>query len=1065
MAHPHCAQNLEVEPREVEKGRRIPKGSVVVAASDCILHLEVDADMKLDWDYDSVLGVAVPAPLSTAQNHGVFVLDSDGRVEQVLQKPSIEVMRDTASCITMEGDRAWIDTGVVIFPPNATKVLRNLASTTLKACTERGLRDMWELEENKSSFGCLEDFARTKAVKVELYTHFLLALKPTKSMAEYLNNFPASSQLTPDVLKDIYEALSNFSLQVMALSRGRFLHLGTSRDLVDFYVHGAATQANNDSSGDAHSLCRGFGSKLRLSRYFSSYVTAPKGVSSDCVVINSIMEGEEGALIGSGSVVEHTSLLCTSKIRIGKNCLVSGVRERSSSFFMPDAICLQMLPIVVQNDAPRAFVYMCFGLNDGIKSGSTIYGIHTKDFLRWTGLDVSDLWDDESDVGFLWKARIHPIVAADSTGTQAVNVYDELFSWIAALRRLRPGSGVTLPCVSARSLILWKSLRRLSLSEIGRHADPFAEFQYRTDLEHETIPALRQKRLETLKTALLGRQHRETELSIGLFEGVMTGRLNEAKMVLQMIDEVVFYALDAAHYDVCGRALMLESAYLDRLASVCPENTSSTQNVLALPESRFEPHEKWTQAMKLFALERNEILRQPRISSLKLCSEAAEHAAFAMTELCVSGQKMPSFHCSMPAPSDRWFLATAPARIDFAGAWSDTPPICYEYGGAVLNAAVTIDGSKPLSCRCRMVSGGCGIALRAESRDSVNGALRSQLSVSLSTLGDLGDCRNPSADCALFKCALIYCGLVSLHEIHESPDAELQPFIDKFCQSDDNVGLEIISVSLLPQGSGMGTSSILAGCIVGSISACCGVDVTRGDKHLTHAVLGIEQLLTTGGGWQDQVGGLLGGFKLTTSKCNVFPLSVAIEEISIETTVRDEVNNRLLLAFTGKTRLAKNILQTVLRRWAQRSPEVVETVKDLIPAARLARDAILSGDIDRLAASLNEFWGHKKRMCGDKSGVEPELVRDLIYHLKEQNKISAGSLCGAGGGGFMVLLTQEGVSTTKVQEECCEFLVKRTDAADFAWHECNVCEEGMTTRVLPEEDLSFESFDLAWHLG
>jgi fucokinase len=261
----------------------------------------------------------------------------------------------------------------------------------------------------------------------------------------------------------------------------------------------------------------------------------------------------------------------------------------------------------------------------------------------------------------------------------------------------------------------------------------------------------------------------------------------------------------------------------------------------------------------------------------------------------------------------------------------------------------------------------------------------------------------------------------------------------------------------------MGTSSILAGCIVGSISACCGVDFTHDDKHLTHAVLGIEQLLTTGGGWQDQVGGLLGGFKLTTSKCNVFPLSITIESVPIKPKVRYEVNNRLLLAFTGKTRLAKNILQTVLRRWAQRSPEIVETVTELIPAASVARDAVISGDIDLLAASLNEFWGHKKRMCGDKSGVEPELVRDLISHLNEQNMISAGSLCGAGGGGFMVLLTKRGVSTTEVQEECLEFLSNRTDAADFAWHECNVCEEGLTTRVLSEEDLSFESFDLAWH--
>ncbi len=67
-----------------------------------------------------------------------------------------------------------------------------------------------------------------------------------------------------------------------------------------------------------------------------------------------------------------------------------------------------------------------------------------------------------------------------------------------------------------------------------------------------------------------------------------------------------------------------------------------------------------------------------------------------------------------------------------------------------------------------------------------------------------------------------------------------------------------------PQGSGLGTSSILAGAVVAACWTSAAVSYTRSD--LVHAVLVVEQLLTTGGGWQDQVGGLHPGLSLGTSR-------------------------------------------------------------------------------------------------------------------------------------------------------------------------------------------------------
>lgn len=66
--------------------------------------------------------------------------------------------------------------------------------------------------------------------------------------------------------------------------------------------------------------------------------------------------------------------------------------------------------------------------------------------------------------------------------------------------------------------------------------------------------------------------------------------------------------------------------------------------------------------------------------------------------------------------------------------------------------------------------------------------------------------------------------------------------------------------------------------------------------------------MTTGGGWQDQVGGIVPGFKIGTSKAEL-PLLVEYRSIDISSQNLKEFNDRFLLIYTGKTRLARNLLQ------------------------------------------------------------------------------------------------------------------------------------------------------------
>ena len=400
-------------------------------------------------------------------------------------------------------------------------------------------------------------------------------------------------------------------------------------------------------------------------------------------------------------------------------------------------------------------------------------------------------------------------------------------------------------------------------------------------------------------------------------------------------------------------------------------------------------------------------------------------------------------------------------NLSKAGGWSDTPPLSYEHGGAVACLAVLVDGKRPLRAKCRVVKGITGIRLCTESRSLADEeALLRSSEITINTFGDLKSFNDPESECALLKCALVWLGLCPVEYIQDDKKKShsIQPFLQKFCQSEgnDEIGLELISTSLLPTGSGMGSSSILAGCIIASIAKCIGVvlegmepeseqsssygTLTNGTNSLVHGVLMVEQLLTSGGGWQDQIGGLVGGLKLATSDRNILPLETKTTcyQLSVETI--NELNQRLILVDTGKPRLAKNILRNVLRRWAKRSSDIVETVHNLVSEASNAIQYATKGDLNSLGNCMSKYWDLKKTMAGESSGVEPENINKLLQVLTSSKLIAGGTLCGAGGGGFLALIATDGESRTEIE---AAMNIVGVDTKKFKWHSCTVATVGL----------------------
>jgi fucokinase len=155
-------------------------------------------------------------------------------------------------------------------------------------------------------------------------------------------------------------------------------------------------------------------------------------------------------------------------------------------------------------------------------------------------------------------------------------------------------------------------------------------------------------------------------------------------------------------------------------------------------------------------------------------------------------------------------------------------------------------------------------------------------------------------------------------------------------------------------------------------------------------------------------------------------------------------------------------LQNVLRRWARRSPEIVETVKELVQGAKEMTESAQSGDLDRLGMCLGQYWEQKKKMAGKDSGVEPVVVEQVLSKLRNEREIDGGTLCGAGGGGFLALLARKGRNSGDLQTwiESHKGLF-HADVNLFSWHKCAVCNEGLATQTVTSSNS--DSFDIRWH--
>ena len=329
-----------------------------------------------------------------------------------------------------------------------------------------------------------------------------------------------------------------------------------------------------------------------------------------------------------------------------------------------------------------------------------------------------------------------------------------------------------------------------------------------------------------------------------------------------------------------------------------------------------------------------------------------------------------------------------PLRVNWGGGWSDTPPYCNEQGGTVLNAAILLQGEMPVEVTLTRLE---KLKIIFESRDmGVYGEFDD-----LKELQKTGDPYDPFA---LQKAALLACGILppeggSLTEI-------LMRLGGGFKMQTEVTGV--------PKGSGLGTSSILAAACVRALFEFMGI--AHKESDLYGRVLCMEQIMSTGGGWQDQVGGLCPGIKYITTMPGL-EQEICVKQVELPEEAMKELQERFCLIYTGQRRLARNLLRDVVGRYVGANPDALYALNEIQKVAALMRFELERGHIDDFAELMSRHWELSQMVD---AGSTNTLINQI---LKSVEQLTDGQMvCGAGGGGFLQVILKKGVTRRQVHE-------------------------------------------------
>ena len=301
------------------------------------------------------------------------------------------------------------------------------------------------------------------------------------------------------------------------------------------------------------------------------------------------------------------------------------------------------------------------------------------------------------------------------------------------------------------------------------------------------------------------------------------------------------------------------------------------------------------------------------------------------------------------------YRSKAPLRIGLAGGGTDVSPYSNTYGGAILNATLSLHAHATIETTDDGM-----ITLH-----SVDKGIKQQYPWG-KTLPINGD-------------------LDLLKGVYNRIQKDY-PFTMK--------GFRLSTFVDAPAGSGLGTSSTLVVAIIGVFAEM--LKLPLGDYDTAHYAYEIERVdLQLAGGRQDQYAATFGGFNFMEfyddDKVIVNPLRIRQEYLS-------ELENNLVLYFTATTRESASIITEQQRNVKENNTKSIEAMHQLKEQARMMKEALLKGRLNTIGEILDYGFRQKKNMA---ENISNRAIED-IYESATRAGASGGKISGAGGGGFMI---------------------------------------------------------------
>ena len=345
----------------------------------------------------------------------------------------------------------------------------------------------------------------------------------------------------------------------------------------------------------------------------------------------------------------------------------------------------------------------------------------------------------------------------------------------------------------------------------------------------------------------------------------------------------------------------------------------------------------------------------------------------------------------MSVYSDQIVWSRSPVRIDIAGGWTDTPPYCLMEGGTVVNLAIELNGQPPLQAYVRPAKE-YHIILRSIDLGAME---------KITTYEELADFRQVGSPFSIPKAALVLAGFHP--DFSTERYGSLKQHLEAF-----GCGIELTLLSAIPAGSGLGTSSVLAATVLGALNDFCGLAWDK--NEIGHRTLVLEQLLTTGGGWQDQFGGILQGVKLLQTEPG-FARNPTVRWLPNDLFTQPEYQACHLLYYTGITRTAKKILAEIVSRMFLNQHDELRLLRSMRNHTMDMYEAIQRADFRQMGLLVRRTWQQNQLIDSGTNPPEVEAVTRLIDDLCLGYKLG-----GAGGGGYLYMVAKDPDAAVRVRQ-------------------------------------------------